>query len=120
MNAYIYQADLLCESCACEVIEELRKKNQWPDNVQDESTYDSDDYPKGPYSDGGGEADCPQHCGNCGLFLENPLTLEGENYVIEAVNDGSGEVIELWRDYYYWLFLEQQNVNLKQEGMKDD
>jgi len=28
----------------------------------------------GPYPDGGGEADAPQHCGGCGVFLENPLT----------------------------------------------
>jgi hypothetical protein len=27
-----------------------------------ESDYDSEDLPKGPYADGGGEADTPQHC----------------------------------------------------------
>ena len=43
----------------------------------DENDYDSDDLPKGPYSNGGGEADTPQHCDGCGAFLENPLTGDG-------------------------------------------
>jgi hypothetical protein len=34
-----------------------------------ESDYDSDDLPKGPYAQGGGEADTPQHCEGCGQFL---------------------------------------------------
>jgi hypothetical protein len=42
-----------------------------------ESDYDSDDLPKGPYADGGGEADTPQHCDDCRRFLENPLTGDG-------------------------------------------
>lgn len=30
---------------------------------QDESLYDSGEWPKGPYGNGGGEANSPQHCG---------------------------------------------------------
>jgi hypothetical protein len=36
----------------------------------EESEYDSDELLKTPYPDGGGEADSPQHCEGCGLFLE--------------------------------------------------
>ena len=46
----------------------------------DESSYDSGEFPKGPYDNGGGESDCPQHCGACHEFLENPLTSDGLEY----------------------------------------
>ena len=39
------------------------------------------------YSDGGGEADCPQHCAACHRPLNNQLTAEGVSYVLEAVMD---------------------------------
>ncbi len=58
-----------------------------------ESDYDSDEHPKGPYSDGGGESDSPQHCASCGTFLENPLTDEGVEYVRESGN-------REWADFY--------------------
>lgn len=97
MEAYVYQAALWCEDCAEGVIEEL-------DKAGTEDTGDSDDYPQGPYADGGGEADCPQHCDGCGCFLENPLTSEGTNYVKEAVREfretGQGACAEEWAEFY--------------------
>jgi len=42
----------------------------------DESDYDRDNLPKGPCPDDGGEADTPQHCDTCGVFLGNPLTAD--------------------------------------------
>lgn len=58
MNVYIYQADLYCEDCGEEICEQLKEvaPEIVPENPEDE-LYDSDDYPKGPYPDGGGEAD---------------------------------------------------------------
>lgn len=84
MDAYLFQAALICEDCC----NEFKKRNVKPADVDetDEGTYDSDQWPKGPYSDGGGEADCPQHCDHCGLFLENPLTPDGDAYVREKAN----------------------------------
>ena len=102
MEVYIFQAALLCAECAQQVMAEI----EYPGNPKDEYTYDSDDYPKGPYSDGGGEADTPQHCDHCGVFLENPLTGDGYVYVIEALlsyragNGGNGEVLDIWFDEY--------------------
>lgn len=52
-------------------------------DASDEGSYDSDDFPKGPYPEGGGEADTPQHCDSCHEFLENPLTSDGMAYVRE-------------------------------------
>ena len=42
---------------------------------------------RGPYADGGGEADTPQHCDGCGHFLENPLAGDGLIYVEDAIRD---------------------------------
>jgi hypothetical protein len=82
MNAYIYQADIYCEDCGRAIRAELDKAGKAPEHTDDETTYDSDDYPKGPYPDGGREADSPQVCGSCGIELDNPPTEYG--YAQEA------------------------------------
>lgn len=93
MNAYIFQADIYCEDCAAELCGFYSARR---------GEEDSDAYPQGPYSDGGGEADYPQHCGQCGVFLENPLTGEGYDYVQECRNGptGDNEVVKAWVDFY--------------------
>lgn len=105
MRTYIYQADVFCEICIDEIKESLRdKKPAYPCDLSDENTYDSDDYPKGPYASD--EADCPQHCGNCGMFLESPLTTDGNNYVKEALTEAPKPLtghIKTWAEYYDYL-----------------
>lgn len=99
MNAYIFQAALLCEDCA----EQVRRELEVPIDPGDERTWDSDDYPKGPYPDGGGESDYPQHCDHCDAFLENPLTAEGEAYVREALEESAEDPTDIeaeWSSYY--------------------
>ena len=124
MDVHIYQAALLCEDCGKAKRRELRKRGFAPRSPNNESTYDSDDYPKGPYLDGGGEADSPQHCdnqdeclnaeslkwrgravGKVGAFLENPLTSKGVEYLCEMVakrgsSDYQKALHKLWLDYY--------------------
>ena len=68
MDVYVFQAALLCESCGEAICAKLNR------NGVDSDRVDSDSFPKGPYGNGGGEADTPQHCDACGVFLENPLT----------------------------------------------
>lgn len=81
MDAFIYCADLICTGCAEAVKEDVTNAGFAPADPDNESSYDSDQFPKGPYSDGGGEADTPQHCGHCGAFLENPLTPDGYEWL---------------------------------------
>lgn len=106
MNVYQYQAALYCEHCGEEIRQRLTAEGKAPANPDDERTYDSDDFPKGPYGDGGGEADCPQHCDSCDCHLENPLTGDGEVYVTGKIldylvrYDGDESTIEQWRNYY--------------------
>ena len=77
MIAYVFQAALLCEKCG------EKAKCDYSHNADNADTYF---YPQGPYADGGGEADCPQHCDACGVFLENPLTTDGYAFVKNTIN----------------------------------
>lgn len=106
MDAYVFQAAMLCADCGKATRDQLRAttKELHPGfDEADEYTYDSDYFPKGPYSDGGGEADSPNHCDHCGVFLHNPLTREGVAYVKEQlseVEDVSGFDCPLdWHDF---------------------
>ncbi len=117
MDVYIFQADIYCRDCG----ESLRRENPLPPgaDLDDESTFDSDAYPKGPYGDGGGEADCPQHCGACNLFLDNPLTGDGETYVRDIfrlhveTGRGNAEVIADWRLAYDWVWDDFESITLE-------
>ena len=114
MNVYMYQSELFCGDCGEVIRKELREHGYIPCDFE-ESSFDSDEYPKGPIPDGGGEADCPRHCGsgaecvkafyligdqeNIGAWLENPLTKEGFEYVKEAIEEGR-EIALMWKKYY--------------------
>lgn len=107
MDAYIYAADCYCEECGEEIRKDLRSVGKAPEDESNENTYDSDDFPKGPYQDAGGESDSPQHCAACGVFLENPLTEGGYEYVSELIrehilnpNRGNPEVLAEWARFY--------------------
>jgi hypothetical protein len=74
VDAFVYCAALLCSDCGEAARKDITGAGHAPADPENESSYDSDQFPKGPYPDGGGEADAPQHCDHCGTFLENPLT----------------------------------------------
>lgn len=120
MDVYIYQAALLCVPCGERIRAELKEDCGCCGGLHAflggidcrgfnregeptcESHYDSDDYPKGPFPDGGGEADSPQHCDFCLKFLQNPLTAEGGAYVRAWLESGRGDaaVLREWREFY--------------------
>jgi hypothetical protein len=91
-TAYVFRSSLLCEDCARREIAFLESKG-----VLDEG--DPDEYPQGPYGDGGGEADSAQFCGQgrlclspavvfghkVGCPLRNPLTKDGIVALFEGV-----------------------------------
>jgi len=88
MKVYAYQAALLCEACG------KGMQTYLSETIGREDTGDSDRFPQGPYDDGGGEADSPQHCDRCCIFLENPLTPDGVNYV------RTGFCAAQWKQFY--------------------
>ena len=105
MNVYVYQAALLCEDCGVQTRNKLIHEGNGPD-CDDEQTYDSNDYPKGPYQDGGGESDTPNHCDMCHAFLENPLTTDGYAYMLDAVAEAlrvpkqQRDAVREWWSFY--------------------
>ena len=94
MNVYIYNADVYCSDCGEQIIKTLNPS---------QDTGDSDDYPQGPTDQG--ESDCPEHCGSCGVFLENSMTDEGYRYLREMlsdapVNEDQAAVHATWIAFY--------------------
>lgn len=102
MDAYIFQAALQCEPCAMETRSTLTALHNYG---PDDWPLDSGDWPQGPYPNGGGESDGPEHCDRCGLFLENPLTSDGEAHVKEELEfaDGDPEVLKVWAEFYDYI-----------------
>ena len=115
--AYIYAADIFCDACGeairKEIIEEdtQRYTRLAPADPDDETSYDSGDFPKLCGDDE--ESDCPQNCGSGENCLEadvlpsghkigkqfGSLSLDGVDYLKEAIEEG-GEVAEFWADFY--------------------
>lgn len=120
MNVYIFQADIYCEDCGKDIANCINKDcadlAKHLTKIYPLEKTDSNHYPQGPYPDGGGESDTPQHCGcgkDClnaitlrngrkvGCFLENPLTSEGYQYVVDShAEQPNSEVVEIWREFY--------------------
>jgi hypothetical protein len=123
---YIYNADMFCDDCGEEIENDFLRDARravglvtpvgfayGDDDFElsfdpdDEGSYDSEEYPK--HYSSGAESDCPQHCGECGVFLENDLTTDGADYVRNAVREdlasGCDDSIALtvWFPYYSWL-----------------
>lgn len=108
MDVYMYQADLYCETCAEKIEKGLRAQGKTPEDAMG----DSDGWPQGPYPDGGGETDCPKHCGQCGVYLSAPLSYDGVTYVLDALTEyvkpgpvpnvpgyrGDASVLDVWAD----------------------
>lgn len=120
MRVFIYCADIYCEDCGRQIRRDIKESTS-PTDLDLIEREDSDSWPQGPYPDGGGEADCPQHCGShgeclnaitledgtkIGAMLDNPLTIHGIEYVKEAIKEnkesgrGNKEVLDLWVDHY--------------------
>ena len=121
-DVYMFQGALYCTDCGRDIQDTLRKEGKDPEDEDDEESFDSDDFPKGPFSEGGGEADSIHHCdsnGEClnaiklpcgskiGAWLGNDLTGEGDRWLAESIresifkDDAHGrQVNRLWRLKY--------------------
>lgn len=114
MNIFIFAAECYCEECGNAIRQRIASEGKAPASPDNERSYDSDQFPKGPYEDGGGEADSPQHCGSgpkclnaldiggtkVGCWLGNPLTASGVHYVIDYLRHDPGPVPSLWAKWY--------------------
>lgn len=99
MIYYIYCADVYCEACGKAICERLNSTIGEPAEFRPAKVPNSDVYPV--ECNDAGTSDCPQHCGSgaecleptiidnyvddpVGKFLENDLTADGIEDVIEA------------------------------------
>lgn len=104
----IFQADIYCDDCGTMIETELRDEGNAPLDTSDETSYDSDEYPK--YASDDEENDSPVHCAagpDCvdaitlpsghkiGCLIGYSLTSHGLDYARHAVAIG-GEVADLW------------------------
>ena len=97
---YIYRADVYCGDCGEAIREDIVQAGFAPDDPEDEYTYGSDEFPKGPYPTT--EAvDAPEYCGRCQSLLGSPLTEDGELYMIERMVAEGFDPEEWKRDEYF-------------------
>lgn len=109
--AAIYCADNWCDDCAEAIRDDIRAHGQAPIDPDDESSYDSGEFPKRAEDDE--ESDSPQHCASgetclnanklsdgtkVGLLF-GELTDAGIEYVKKAIAEG-GLVAEFWKSKY--------------------
>lgn len=99
---YVFQAAHLCALCGQDALEDTPKPAGF--DPDDEHTWDSGDYPKGPYVAEHQETDCPAHCDHCGSFIPMGLTSEGKRYVLEARAKGNSMTAQVWAEHYDYLF----------------
>lgn len=103
-SCYVYQASLYCEACGEAIRTRITAEGAAPEDAGDETSYDSDDYPKGPHAVS--ESDGPEHCDACHVFLENDLTAEGVTHTTKLVHGDWNEwrldsvAITQWAPFY--------------------
>lgn len=106
---YMYQGALLCGQCGLNQREELDGAGRRPKDIRDENSWDSDEYPKGPYNEDTQESDFPHSCDNCHVLLENPLTDFGRKDLCltiaialyeGAITDKKKELLKTWISHY--------------------
>lgn len=118
MYVYVYNADIYCEKCGRQHVIACGEADAKLGRLSADAS-DSNSYPQGPYPDGGGEADCPQHCADCNVFLENPLTPEGQTYVAECVTiaicakktTAESVALSMWLPFYDYLLTNKESDN---------
>jgi hypothetical protein len=141
-NVYIYQAALYCDDCATEIMNQLAKAGKPGADPNEPPPEDSDEWPQ-PASDGGGEADSPNHCdagegcehavtlpcgSKVGCPLAHELTSEGARYTNEKIAEDlfrkdkhARQVGRLWavlfRDY---LTDDLFKISLQTEVLPED
>lgn len=119
-GVYMYQADLYCRDDGKMIRAELDAAGKRPEDPGDEHSYDSDEYPKGPFYDE--SSDSPSHCAagaDCvnaielpvghkiGQWLGNGLTRDGADYTTDTVKEDLNsnsvyqtQVGRLWRKLF--------------------
>ena len=84
---YIYQAECYCDDCGEEICGEIQVTGLAPENPEEQTTYDSSDYPKDVGRAEDQESDTLDLCGRCRMSLGNSLTSDGVAIVLEHLRE---------------------------------
>jgi len=90
----MYRGSFYCPDCARDIKREVRAEWKEKHGTPFEDNGDSEGYPQGPLEEGGGESDSPNHCDGCGVFLENPLTRHGVEWMKEQARGATEDLKE--------------------------
>lgn len=95
---YMFDADTYCEECT----ERMHPgSTDWRAEGFEPTDYtDSEGNELHPIFLSNSESDHPEHCGSCGVFLENDLTSDGYAYVVEAHAERPSDVTREWAAFY--------------------
>lgn len=113
--AYIFQAEVWCDDCGKHIAERLKADGQEvPEDPEDHDSFDSDDFPKGPFPDDD-PADTPTHCASddecinavhlsfgrkVGAIVSG-LTEDGRKYALEKIRlKPNDALMDLWVSHY--------------------
>lgn len=89
-TSYAYDAALHCLDCTRERFAGITDGNA-------DEYRDSEGNAPTPVYSWSDEADTPQHCDECRTFLENSLTRDGIEYVVDAIADALRDP-EVWAE----------------------
>ena len=103
LGIMIYTGNVYCEACGIAIRQKLTAEGKAPADVANEFSYESTDFPKGPYEELFSRRPC--HCVECKQFLQNPLTEDGWEFVraMVAENNAKGRIstaIIQWENFY--------------------
>lgn len=89
VTSWTHNAAIYCDDCK-------------PDNGCSADRCDDSECCPQPVFSTNDEADTPQHCAACNVFLENALTGDGMEWLREALSSerGTDEIKDEWRSFY--------------------
>lgn len=118
MKVYQYKADEYCQRCGKSICDRLKAEGKAPADPSDEYSYDSGEYPKGPFSTDA--VDSVRHCGagaDCldaielpdgdkiGALLEHSLTADGvENLKEQIRRHPDSPIVKLQVEHYGTMY----------------
>lgn len=99
MQTYAYRAAFYCAACASDLKVDLHNEGKEPP-PKSAARADSECWPQA--ESGSGEADTPNHCDKCKVWLENPLTSVGRKRLATTLIDAfdkceiTDELVRQW------------------------
>lgn len=134
---YTYDADQHCVECTEKYVKEIpihtyredkwhNHDMTWKELVEEEVVTDSEGNPIHPIFDTDEAGDSPDHCGDCGEYINTSWHSETVNYATGAFinyidgwiekGEGAGnpEVLDIWASEMQWMWLSGRDERAKE------